>query len=233
MSDYPETFDPTGPGTAEPYHYVNWTAVSVQRVLATHPDTSWEALPDLLGQAWSAPNWYQDNAWLADFYTTVYEHSNGLDPVHVFTVDELGEPATDLARIIDAVVQSWLTPVYHADPAYDDPTDPTYDGQTDPAYDGQTDPTYDTVDSAYAADPSYDGQTDPAQPYGPDGEWADGPDGPTPEPLTDLDPDAARAALARVVDDEADDISDEDQQVLATVLTVEEFQYLAREFDLV
>lgn len=242
--NYPETFDTTGPASLDDsYAYLSWAAVSVHRILAEQPETRWELLPDLLGQGWGDPDWYQRNEWLADFYNTVYDHASSLEPVQIFAVDELGEPAAEMARLIDSVTQHWVAAAYQA--AEPDRQDDDRQGYAEQAYDqqGHDAHTYDAhtydaqrygeqgYDGPGYADQGYDeqvGSAYPAEQAEPD-EQVD----PSPEPLTDLDPDLAREVLDRVMDDEVDDLSEADQRILATVLTVEKFQYLAREYDLV
>ncbi|WFE63791.1 hypothetical protein [Micromonospora sp. WMMD714] len=261
--NYPEVFDTTGPASLDDaYAYLSWAAVSAHHIIAEQPQTGWELLPDLLGQGWGDPDWYQRNEWLADFYTTVYQRAGSLEPVEIFAVDEMGEPAAEMARLIDSVTQAWVAAAYqaaeHDEQAYDGQAydeqaydEQAYDGQ---AYDGQGygEQTYDGqayhqqgYEGQAYGEQGYDGQAYDPQAYdgsGQDGsaypgeqpgEHPDGPVEPAPEPLTDLDPDAARAVLDRVLDDEVDDLSEADQRILATVLTVEKFQYLAREYDLV
>ncbi|WKU04019.1 hypothetical protein [Micromonospora sp. HUAS LYJ1] len=250
--NYPETFDTTGPtGLDDAYAYLSWAAVSAHGILAEQPEAGWEQVPDLLGQGWGDPGWYQRNGWLADFYDSVYHHASSYPPVQIFAVDELGEPATEMARVIDSVTQNWIAAAHQA-AAHDGYDQAGYDqaGQDQAGHDyGQQDHDgsaydqhgYDQQDhdqdgygrqdhgpdgSAYPT-----GQSEPADQVGSDDQVE--PVGPTPEPLVDLDPDAAREVLDRVVDDEVDDLSVADQRVLATVLTVERFQYLAREYDLV
>ncbi|MEU4569445.1 hypothetical protein [Micromonospora sp. NPDC023956] len=268
MSSYPETFDTTGPASLDDsYAYLNWTAVSVGRILAEQPETSWELLPGLLGEHWGDPDWYQRNEWLADFYNTVYQYANSVPPAQFFVLDELGEPAAEIARVIDSVVQSWSTVAYHApegdeqpyddhgdDPAYDDhgqhdqgqwTSDQQWTGQ-DPAYGyddqgrwtgdqqwtGQEHPGHDRTAGEYA-DPVEDDRATECDPVAVTGTTPADDDLAEREPLGHVDPDTARQVLAKVLDDEADDLSSEDEQILATVLTVERFRYLAREFDLV
>ncbi|BCL15862.1 hypothetical protein [Micromonospora sagamiensis] len=247
MSNYPDTFDTTGPASLDDsYDYLNWTAVSVHRALAERPETSWELLPGLLGETWGDPDWYQRNEWLADFYNTVYQYASSVEPAQIFAVDELGEPAADMARVIDSVVQGWATAAHlHAegeDPAYDEHDQWSEQEQwtghdqwtghaqwTDQAHDTGHDPSTGHDPAEYGPSIEYG----PAQTYDPDAVTVDEPDEAEREPLADLDPDAARAVLAKVLDDEEDDLSAQEQQILATVLTVEEFGYLAREFELV
>ncbi|MBW4704679.1 hypothetical protein [Micromonospora sp. RL09-050-HVF-A] len=234
--NYPENFDTTGPaGLDDSYAYLSWAVVSAHRIIAEQPETGWELLPDLLGQGWGDPDWYQRNGWLADFYDTVYHQASSLTPVQVFAVDELGEPAAEMARMIDSVTQHWVAAAHQA--AEQDQQN--YDEQADDQhpYDGQA------HDEQAYDESGYDGQAYEGQAY--DGPGLDGsggsaypveqpePDASSPEPLADLDPAAAREVLDRVLDDEVDDLSEADQRVLATVLTDEKFQYLAREYDLV
>ncbi|MEV0611399.1 hypothetical protein AB0I61_34155 [Polymorphospora rubra] len=220
---YPETFDTFGPASLDESHaYLSWTAVSVHRVLEQHPETTWELLPSLLGQYWGDPDWYQRNEWLADFYNNVYHHAGTVEPAQIFAVDEMGQPAADLARIIDAVTQNWISAAYQA-------TEPQEQGhdRVDPGEQaGATDRPGPDHDLGYD-DPA----TAPEQDEPVAGQTGEGGHGQ--EPLTDLDPEVAREVLARVLDDEEDDLSPADQQILATVLSVEKFQYLAREYDLV
>ncbi|MEV6801643.1 hypothetical protein AB0M91_25360 [Micromonospora rifamycinica] len=251
--NYPEVFDTTGPASLDDsYAYLSWAAVSAHHIIAEQPQTGWELLPDLLGQGWGDPDWYQRNEWLADFYATVYQRAGSLEPVEIFAVDEMGEPAAEMARLIDSVTQAWTAAAYqaaeHDQPAYDgqgyDQQGYDQQGYDQPAYDQQT-----YGGQGYEGQ-IYDGQAHHQQAYdgqaydgsGQDGsaypgeqseQHPDGPVEPAPEPLTDLDPDVARAVLDRVLDDEVDDLSEADQRILATVLTVEKFQYLAREYDLV
>jgi hypothetical protein len=250
MSNYPDTFDPTGPaGLEDAYSYLNWTAVSAALILTEQPETSWEQLPSLLGEKWGDPDWYQRNAWLADFYNTVYQTASSLPPAEIFAVDEMGEPATDMARVIDSVVQTWTTAAYQ-DPEADEQV---YDEQDqwseqdqwtgqdqwvehDQWTTGQEQWTH--QDHGTGHDPSVghhhsEAEYDPPAVFDPETGTVDEPDLAQQEPLTNVDPDVARQVLAKVLDDEADDLSSEDEQILATVLTVERFQYLAREFDLV
>ncbi|MFY1685389.1 hypothetical protein ACN265_28105 [Micromonospora sp. WMMD730] len=246
--NYPETFDTTGPaGLDDAYAYLCWAAVSAHGILAEQPDAGWEQVPDLLGQGWGDPGWYQRNGWLADFYDTVYHHASAFPPVQIFAVDELGEPAAEMARVIDSVTQNWIAAAhqaadqdgYHqdgyeqhgydqAEQSYDQPDHDHQQGYEQHGYDrdgyGQQD--HGPDGSAYPG-----GEPEPADQVGPADQVESV--GPTPEPLADLDPEAARQVLDRVVDDEVDDLSVDDQRVLATVLTVEKFQYLAREYDLV
>ncbi|MBO4160142.1 hypothetical protein [Micromonospora antibiotica] len=254
--NYPENFDTTGPaGLDDSYAYLSWAVVSAHRIIAEQPETGWELLPDLLGQGWGEPDWYQRNGWLADFYDTVYHQASSLAPVQVFAVDELGEPAAEMARMIDSVTQHWVAAAHQA--AEQDQQ--SYDGQADDQhpYDGQAHDGSGYDGQAYDGS-GYDGQGEEQPGYhqqgydgpgdelpGPDGPDYDGsggsaypveqpePDASSPEPLADLDPAAAREVLDRVLDDEVDDLSEADQRVLATVLTDEKFQYLAREYDLV
>ncbi|MEV4772583.1 hypothetical protein [Micromonospora humida] len=236
--NYPETFDTTGPtGLDDAYAYLCWAAVSAHGILAERPDAGWEQVPDLLGQGWGDPGWYQRNGWLADFYDTVYHHASAFPPVQIFAVDELGEPATEMARVIDSVTQNWIAAAHQA---------ADQDGYEQHGYD-QAEQSYDQPDHDHQ--PGYEQHGYDQQDHGPDGSAYPGgqpepgdqvgpadqvePVGPTPEPLADLDPETAREVLDRVVDDEVDDLSVADQRVLATVLTVERFQYLAREYDLV
>ncbi|SCL35068.1 hypothetical protein GA0074692_3996 [Micromonospora pallida] len=246
MSNYPETFDPTGPaGLEEAHYYLNWTAVSAARILAEQPETSWELLPSLLGENWGDPNWYQNNEWLADFYDAVYQYTSSLPPVEIFAVDELDEPATDMARVIDSVVQTWTTAAAHQDPEADEQSydEQSYDEQF---YDEQgqwVEPDQWTTGQDQWTQQDHGNGHDPSVGQHPEAEYdpvvdpetgtGDQPDLAQQEPLSHVDPDAARQVLAKVLDDEADDLSTEDEQILATVLTVEKFQYLAREFDLV
>ncbi|MEU1757024.1 hypothetical protein ABZ436_30825 [Micromonospora matsumotoense] len=257
--NYPETFDTTGPaGLDDSYAYLSWAAVSAHRILAEQPETRWELLPDLLGQGWGDPDWYQRNEWLADFYNTVYDHASSLEPVQIFAVDELGEPAAEMARLIDSVTQHWVAAAYQA--AEHDQQDHDRQGYPEQPYDqqGHDAQAYDA--QAYGeqgyGEQGYGGQGYGGQGYGDQGYGEQGYDDqgydeqvgsaypaeqpepdeqvdPSPEPLTDLDPDVAREVLDRVLDDEVDDLSEADQRILATVLTVEKFQYLAREYDLV
>jgi hypothetical protein len=226
MSNYPETFDTTGPASLEEsYLYLNWTAVSVGRILAGQPETSWELLPGLLGEKWGDLDWYQHNEWLADFYDTVYQYASSVPPVEIFAVDELGEPAADMARVIDRVVQTWTLAAYQ-DPEPDEQSDDEQDQWSEQdQWTGQ--------DQWVEQDQWTTGQEQWTHQEHPETGTADQPDLARQEPLTHVDPDAARQVLARVLDDDADDLSAEDEQILATVLTVERFQYLAREFDLV
>ncbi|WP_433231054.1 hypothetical protein ACQP2H_03570 [Micromonospora sp. CA-248260] len=249
--NYPENFDTTGPaGLDDSYAYLSWAVVSAHRIIAEQPETGWELLPDLLGQGWGDPDWYQRNGWLADFYDTVYHQASSLTPVQVFAVDELGEPAAEMARMIDSVTQHWVAAAHQAaeqdQQSYDEQADDQhpYDGQ---AHDGQAYDESGYDGQAYEGQaydgPAYEGQAYEGQAY--DGPGLDGsggsaypveqpePDASSPEPLADLDPAAAREVLDRVLDDEVDDLSEADQRVLATVLTDEKFQYLAREYDLV
>ncbi|OWU97466.1 hypothetical protein B5D80_31510 [Micromonospora wenchangensis] len=237
--NYPETFDTTGPASLDDaYAYLSWAAVSAHGILAGQPEAGWEQVPDLLGQGWGDPGWYQRNGWLADFYDTVYHHASAFPPVQIFAVDELGEPATEMARVIDSVTQNWIAAAHQAaeQDGYEQAAD--QDGYDQHGYDQDGQP-YDQHDqdgyqqqehgpdgSAYPT-----GQPEPGDQVGPADHVE--PVGPTPEPLVDLDPEAAREVLDRVVDDEVDDLSVADQRVLATVLTVEKFQYLAREYKLV
>ncbi|MEU4644799.1 hypothetical protein [Micromonospora sp. NPDC023814] len=243
MSNYPETFDPTGPASLEDaYLYLNWTAVSVGRILAGQPETSWELLPGLLGEKWGDLDWYQHNEWLADFYDTVYQYASSVPPAEIFAVDELGEPAADMARVIDRVVQTWTLAAYQ-DPEADEQSDDEQDQWTgqdqwveqDQWTTGQEQWTPQEHDTGL--DPSVghhpEAEYDPTAGFDPETGTADQPDPARQEPLTHVDPDAARRVLAKVLDDEVDDLSAEDEQILATVLTLERFQYLAREFDLV
>ncbi|WP_431923805.1 hypothetical protein [Micromonospora wenchangensis] len=259
--NYPETFDTTGPASLDDaYAYLSWAAVSAHGILAEQPEAGWELVPDLLGQGWGDPGWYQRNGWLADFYDTVYHHAGAYPPVQIFAVDEQGEPATEMARVIDSVTQNWIAAAHQAadQDGYDQAAD--QGGYDQDGYDqagqshdqhGYDQPDYDQpdYDQPDYDQPDYDQHGYGQQDHGPDGsayptgqpEPADQvgpadqvePVGPTPEPLADLDPETARKVLDRVVDDEVDDLSVADQRVLATVLTVERFQYLAREYDLV
>ncbi|MFG3421808.1 hypothetical protein [Micromonospora sp. NPDC048063] len=249
MTNYPETFDPTGPASLEDaYLYLNWTAVSVGRILAGQPETSWELLPGLLGENWGDLDWYQHNEWLADFYDTVYQYASSVPPVEIFAVDELGEPAADMARVIDRVVQTWTLAAYQ-DPEADEQSDDEQDQWSEQdQWTGQdqwvehdqwttgreqwTPHDHDTgLDPSGGHHPA--AEYDPTAVFDPETGTADQPDLTRQEPLTHVDPDAARQVLAKVLDDEVDDLSAEDELILATVLTVERFQYLAREFDLV
>ncbi|MFI6821610.1 hypothetical protein ACIBJE_11745 [Micromonospora sp. NPDC050187] len=259
MSNYPETFDPTGPASlADAYPYLNWTAVSVGGILAEQPETSWEMLPGLLGERWGDPNWYQNNEWLADFYNTVYQYASSVPPAEIFAVDEMGEPAAEMARVIDSVVQTWTTAAYQdpeaGDQAYDEQAyhEQAYDEQDQWAshdqwtgQDGWTgsdqwtgQEQWTEQDNGTGHDPSVGhhptaAEYDPVTGSDPGTVTADEPDIAHQEPLSHIDPDVARQVLAKVLDDEADDLSEEDEKILATVLTVERFQYLAREFELV
>ncbi|MGV9977138.1 hypothetical protein ACWDUH_05635 [Micromonospora wenchangensis] len=245
--NYPETFDTTGPASLDDaYAYLSWAAVSAHGILAGQPEAGWELVPDLLGQGWGDPGWYQRNGWLADFYDTVYHHASAFPPVQIFAVDELGEPATEMARVIDSVTQNWIAAAHQAaeQDGYDqhnydqhdyDQTGQDYgqqehdqhgQGQQGYGQDGYEQQEHGPDGSAYPT-----GQPEPADQVGPTDQVE--PVGPTPEPLVDLDPETAREVLDRVVDDEVDDLSVADQRVLATVLTVEKFQYLAREYKLV
>ncbi|MEV5447530.1 hypothetical protein AB0N23_34150 [Streptomyces sp. NPDC052644] len=113
--NYPETFDTTGPASLDDaYAYLSWAAVSAHGILAGQPEAGWEQVPDLLGQGWGDPGWYQRNGWLADFYATVYHHASAFPPVQIFAVDELGEPATEMARVIDSVTQNWIAAAHQA-----------------------------------------------------------------------------------------------------------------------
>ncbi|MBQ1076333.1 hypothetical protein KBX06_24705 [Micromonospora sp. C31] len=243
MSNYPETFDPTGPASLEEaYSYLNWTAVSVGRILAGQPETSWELLPGLLGENWGDPDWYQHNEWLADFYNAVYQYASSVPPVEIFAVDEMGEPAADVARVIDRVVQTWTLAAYQDletdEQSYDEQDQWSEQDQwaeQDQWTTGQDQWTH--QDHGTGLDPSVghhpEAEYDPTAVLDPETATADEADLARQEPLTHLDPDAARQVLAKVLDDEVDDLSAEDEQILATVLTAERFQYLAREFDLV
>ncbi|MEU1885532.1 hypothetical protein ABZ491_08625 [Micromonospora rifamycinica] len=254
--NYPEVFDTTGPASLDDsYAYLSWAAVSAHHIIAEQPQTGWELLPDLLGQGWGDPDWYQRNEWLADFYATVYQRAGSLEPVEIFAVDEMGEPAAEMARLIDAVTQAWAAAAYqaaeHDQQGYDGQgydgqgydgqqtyEQQSYDGQ---AHDGQQSYDQQGYDQQAYDQQAYDGQgfdgqsgpVESAYPGEGHGQDPDGPVEPAPEPLADLDPDVAREVLDRVLDDEVDDLSEADQRILATVLTVEKFQYLAREYDLV
>ncbi|MBM7080862.1 hypothetical protein [Micromonospora humida] len=240
--NYPETFDTTGPaGLDDAYAYLCWAAVSAHGILAEQPDAGWEQVPDLLGQGWGDPGWYQRNGWLADFYDTVYHHASAFPPVQIFAVDELGEPATEMARVIDSVTQNWIAAAHQAadqdgydqhnyDQAGQDYDQAGYD-QAGQHYDQHDQDGYQQQEHGPDGSAYPTGQPEPADQVGPTDQVE--PVGPTPEPLADLDPEAAREVLDRVVDDEVDDLSVADQRVLATVLTVEKYQYLAREYDLV
>ncbi|MBM7086880.1 hypothetical protein [Micromonospora humidisoli] len=250
--NYPETFDTTGPaGLDDAYAYLCWAAVSAHGILAEQPEAGWELVPDLLGQGWGDPGWYQRNGWLADFYDTVYHHASAYPPVQIFAVDELGEPATEMARVIDSVTQNWIAAAHQAadQEAYDqagydqagyEQAGQSHDGQgyDQHGYDqqghdqhGYDQDGYGQQDDGPAGSAYPGGEPEPADQVGAADQVE--PVGPTPEPLADLDPQTAREVLDRVVDDEVDDLSVADQRVLATVLTVEKFQYLAREYDLV
>ncbi|OZV83032.1 hypothetical protein CA850_05870 [Micromonospora echinospora] len=249
MSNYPETFDPTGPASlADAYSYLNWTAVSAARILAEQPGTSWEQLPSLLGEKWGDLDWYQNNAWLADFYNAVYQYASSLPPVEIFAVDEMGEPATDMARLVDSVVQTWTTAAYQDEESDEQSYDEQDQWSSQDQWTGQdqwvehdqwTGSDQWTGQEQWAEQGNGTGHEPAVGPhptgaeYDPEAVTADEPDIAQQEPLSDIDPDVARQVLAKVLDDEADDLSEEDEKILATVLTVEKFQYLAREFELV
>jgi len=232
---YPEQFDTTGPSSLEDsYAHLSWAVVSVRRVLDEQGDIGWELLPDRLGQAWGDPQWYE-RPWLADFYHAIYHHAGGLEPGQVFLLDEIGEPVSDVARVIDSVVQGWSSAAYQASVQ----DHPDHDGYPDPGQVTGYEQDAGQV-TGYEQDAGqvtgYEQYPDQVTGYQPGTDYEPEPETEPetePEAEAELDPAVAREVLARVVDDEEDDLSAADQRILATVLSVERYQYLAREYDLV